>query len=293
MTTNAAAAAARVPRARFDRWPISPALFPALVLKELRDALGNKWVILYTVGFAALALGLASLARASAGMAGYAGFGRTAASLVNLVLLLTPLMALPVGAMSLVAERERGMLGYMLAQPVTRTEVFFAKFLGLALAMTAAIAVGFGVSAVALGHAADGALFLRFAALSVLLALSMLAVGMLISSIFRRTGSAVGVAVFAWLTFALLADIGVVGSALAFRMRIETLFYLTLANPLQAFKMSSLAGFGAGLDVLGPAGVWAMTEFGAALGAVLLSSLLAWTALPLAAAWLMFIRRPL
>ena len=278
---------------RFDAWPISPRLLPTLTLKELRDALSNKWVVLFTVAFAALALGLAALARASAGMTGFAGFGRTAASLVNLVLLLTPLMALSVGATSIVTERERGMLGYLLAQPVSRTEVFLAKYLGLALAMTAAIAIGFGVSALSLGGAGDGALFLRLAALSALLAYAMLAVGMLISALLRRTGSAVGVAVFTWLTLALLADIGILGAAMLSRLRTETLFFVTLANPLQAFKMSSLAGFGAGLDVLGPVGVWATTEFGSALPALLLSSLVAWIVVPLVAAWAVFRRRPL
>lgn len=282
------------PHRRFEASPIDPRIFPTLVLKELRDALGNKWVILYTVGFCALALGLASLARASAGMAGFAGFGRTAASLVNLVLLLTPLMALSVGATCLVNERERGMLGYLLAQPVTRTEVFLAKFLGLALAMLASIMIGFGVSALALGGAGAGAgLFVRLAVLSVVLAIAMLAVGMLISAIVRRTGTAVGIAVFAWLTLALLADIGIMGSAIAFRMRIETLFFVTLANPLQAFKMASLAGFGAGLDVLGPAGVWATREFGDALPAILYAALAVWIIVPLLASWAVFVRRPL
>ncbi|RMH29576.1 MAG: ABC transporter permease [Planctomycetota bacterium] len=272
---------------------MSPRLLTTLALKELRDALSNKWVLLFTIAFAALALGLAALARASAGMTGFAGFGRTAASLVNLVLLLTPLMALSVGATCIVTERERGMLGYLLAQPVSRTEVFLAKYIGLALAMTAAVAVGFGVSAIAMSGAGDGALFLRLAALSALLAWAMLAVGVLVSVVLRRTGSAVGVAVFIWLTLALLADVGIIGAALTTRLRTVTIFSLTLVNPLQAFKMASLAGFGAGLDVLGPAGVWATTEFGRRLPILLYASLLAWIVLPLLAAWVAFRRRPL
>lgn len=270
-------------------------IFVPLVRKELRDSLRNKWVALYTIAFCALALGLAALARASAGMAGFAGFGRTAASLINLVLLLTPLMALSVGATSIVSDRERGMLGYMLAQPVTRTEVFLAKFTGLALSMLASILVGFGVSAIALSGAGagDAWLFVRMALLAFILALSMLAVGMLISALVRRSGSAMGAAVFLWLTFVLLADVGLMGAAIVFRLRIEWLFFITLANPLQAFKMAALAGFGAGLDVLGPAGLWATTEFGAALPFILLSSLALWTLAPSLMAWTIFVRRPL
>ena len=264
-----------------------------LVKKELRDTLRNKWIVLYTIGFCVLALGLASLARASADMAGFAGFGRTAASLINLVLLLTPLMALSVGATSLVNDRERGMLSYLLAQPVTRTEVYLAKFIGLGLAMGVSILVGFGVSAMALSGASDAGLFVRMTALAFILALSMLAVGMLISAIVRRSGSATGLAVFCWLTFVLLADVGLMGAAIAFRMHIDTLFFVALANPLQAFKMAALSSFGASLDVLGPSGLWASTEFGSALPVILISSLVVWTVAPLLAGWFIFVRRPL
>ena len=79
-----------------------------LLQKELRDSLRNRWFVLYTVAFTVLALGLSFLALSGAGVVGFAGFGRTAASLINLVLLIVPLMALTVGAQSLAAERERG-----------------------------------------------------------------------------------------------------------------------------------------------------------------------------------------
>lgn len=264
-----------------------------LVKKELRDTLRNKWMLLYTVGFCALALGLASLARASANMAGFAGFGRTAASLINLVMLLTPLMALSTGATSLVNDRERGMLSYLLAQPVTRTEVFLAKYFGLSLAMGASILIGFGVSAMALSGVGDAMIFIRMALLAFVLSQAMLAVGLLISAIARRSGSATGMAVFLWLAFVLLADIGLMSAAITFRMHIDTLFFAALANPLQAFKMAALSSFGANLDVLGPAGLWASGEFGAMLPAMLMSSLAVWTIVPLIAGWLIFIRRPL
>jgi len=52
----------------------------------------------------ALSLAFSYLAMASSGMVGFAGFGRTAASLINLVLLIVPLMALTIGAQSLSGE---------------------------------------------------------------------------------------------------------------------------------------------------------------------------------------------
>ena len=42
--------------------------------KELRDSLRNRWLWLYTVAFAGLALALSSVGMAGAGYGGFAGF---------------------------------------------------------------------------------------------------------------------------------------------------------------------------------------------------------------------------
>lgn len=291
MTTLHAQAGASAGRMR----RIEAGVVLPLVRKELRDALRNRWIILYTLGFCALAIGLAALARASAGYAGFAGFGRTAASLINLVLLLVPLMALSVGAASIAPDRERGTLAYLLAQPVTRSEVFLARFLGLSLAMLASVGVGFGCAAIVLSWSGGGDawLLVRMTLLAGALAVAMLAVGMLLSTLARRASAAAGSAIFAWLAFVLLADVGVMGASLLFRLRVEELFFAAVANPLQAFKMAALQGYSASLDVLGPAGLYATQTFGAWLPAILLGSIALWILLPLTGAWLLFIRRPL
>ncbi|MEZ4637033.1 MAG: hypothetical protein R2856_19120 [Caldilineaceae bacterium] len=65
---------------------------------ELAASLRNRWFVLYTLIFALLATALSTLSLSGAGTFGFAGFGRTAASLINLVLLIVPLMGLTIGA---------------------------------------------------------------------------------------------------------------------------------------------------------------------------------------------------
>ena len=77
---------------------------------------------------------------------GLAGFGRTSASLINLVLLIVPLMGLTLGALSLAAEREKGTLLYLLAQPVNQLELLLGKFIGMSLALMATLTLGFGLT---------------------------------------------------------------------------------------------------------------------------------------------------
>ena len=183
-----------------------------LAQKELRDALRNRWFLLYTIAFVVLSLAFSYLALASSGMVGFAGFGRTAASLINLVLLIIPLMALTIGAQSLSGEMERGTMGYLLAQPVGRFEVFLGKYLGLALSLLASLAMGFGISGLVMAlsgsGAADPSAYVTLVLLAFLLSLAMLSVGFLISALTRKASVAVGIGLFLWLAFVFLGDSG-------------------------------------------------------------------------------------
>lgn len=266
----------------------------AVAGRELRDALRSRWFVLYTIAFVALGLGVSYISAASSGASGLSGYGRTSAGLVNLVLLVVPLMGLTAGAGSVASDRERGMLAYLLAQPVTRWEVLLGKYLGLAAALGGCIGAGLGVCAGILswkGAAADPAGLLWLGAQAFGLALAMLSVGLLISVLARKGSVAIGTAVFAWLSLALLTDLGVMAGVTALRTRIETLFALGLANPLQVFKMWSLYSTQASLDVLGPAGLYADDRFGTALPWVFGAATLAWVVVPLALAAVIFNRR--
>ncbi len=293
--TRAIAVAASAGRRRpvLPSFP-SPGTMALIARRELRDTLSNKWFLLSTAGFAALASALSFVSLAGAGASGFAGFGRTAAGLLNLIMLIVPLMALTAGASSLAAERERGMLTYLLSQPLGRAELLLGKFVGLALALAGSLALGFGLSAALLAWRAGGdgaSAFLVLVGGSCLLALGMLSVGMLISVFSRRAAAATGTAVFAWLVLAFASDLGLMAGTLTFKLRAERLFALATANPLQSFKMLVLRELNASLDVLGPAGLYAEQQHGAALGPILLGVLAAWCVVPLVLALVLFLRR--
>lgn len=265
-----------------------------LARKEIRDALRNRWFVLYALCFAALSLGLASVALAGTGRYGLAGFGRTAASLVNLVLLIVPLMALTLGAAALAGERERGTLETLLAQPIRRRDVLLGKYLGLAVALLGALALGFGTTGTVLavrGASANAGQYAAIFAMSVALSWAMLSVGFLISSIARKTTLALGIAIFAWLGFVFVGDLGLMGGALTLRMTPAELLGCALLNPLQVFKTFAVSGMHRSLDLLGPAGLYASQTFGGWLPLLLSGVLAAWVLVPLILSGLVFSRR--
>lgn len=275
---------------------MDPRIVGTLLKKEINDSLNNRWFMLYAAAFTGLALLLSwlSLSGGGLGYSGFAGFGRTAASLVNLVLLIVPLMGLTIGAGGISAERERGTLHYLLAQPVSRAEVLLGKYLGLAVSLLGALALGFGLSGAIIagrGGQTDAGAYGLLVIFSFTLALGMLSLGFLIGVLTRKAAVATGTALFLWLVLVFVGDLGLMGTTLAFKLPIQALFNLALINPLQVFKMSALMSINATLDVLGPAGIYAIQTYRDHLTWMFLGALFAWIVLPLVAAYTIFSRR--
>lgn len=265
-----------------------------LARKEIRESLRNRWFLLYTAALAILALALSYLSSIGTGGVGFAGFGRTAASLIHLVILIVPLMALTTSASCVAGERERGTLDYLLAQPLSRTEVFFGKYLGVAVSLLASLCLAFGISALSIAGgagSADAGSYARLVGLSFVLALTMHSVGFLISCLARRTTVAIGTGIFLWLGFVFLSDLGLMGSTIAFKLQVSELLHLSLINPLQVFKMAALGSLHASLDLLGPAGLYATRTYGPYLGVIFGAILTAWIVIPLLISWFVFVRR--
>lgn len=266
----------------------------SIARREFRDAISSRWFLLYTLAFGVLAVAVSFMSLSGSGSSGFAGFGKTAAGLLNMIMLVVPLMALVAGAGTIAGERERGTLLYLLAQPVSRTQVLLGKYLGLAGALICSLCAGFGVSAGVLAWRAGGvgiSAYVMLVVMTCLLAIAMLSVGVLISVLSRRTGVATGVALFVWLSLVFLSDLGLMAGTVLFKLRVQEVFGLAVVNPMQAFKMNVIVNMNASLDVLGPAGVYASRTFGPALPWLLVGVVTAWIAAPLALAVFAFARR--
>ncbi len=265
-----------------------------LMQKELRDARHNRWFVLYAIAFAGLSLALAWFSLSGAGNYGLAGFGRTSASLINLVLLIVPLMGLTLGALSLAGEREKGTLIYLLAQPVNQLELLLGKFIGMALALMAALGLGFGLTGLLIavnGGSSEIRTYVVLLLLSCLLAVATLSVGFLISAAVTRSATAVGLALFLWLLLVFFGDLGLMGTAVVLQFKINQLFGMALINPLQLFKLAAILNLRQNLEVLGPVGIYAFRTYGSQLLALLIGLLLIWVLIPFLLATQLFKRK--
>lgn len=259
--------------------------------KETRESLKNRWFVLYTASFSILAMLILILA-GGGDIAGFTGYGKTAASLINLVLLFVPLIALVTGAISIANERENGTLQYLLSHPVTKSEVFIGKFVGVLIPVWFSISLGFGLAGIGVALRGGGGnipdyMFTAF--LSALLAAALLSVGFVVSVFSGKSSKAIGIAVFLWLLFIILGDLGIMGTAAVMDLGIKQVFIMALLNPAEVFKIASVLILSPRFEILGPVGVYAVRTLGREGVMILLLSILSlWTLIPFICAFLSF-----
>lgn len=260
--------------------------------KEASEAFRNRWFIIYAFCFALLALFLLFLGTSRSDIAGFSAFGRTAASLINLIMLFIPLISLTTGSITVSNERENRTLSYLLSQPVSKTEVLLGKFAGLVFSIWMTIFFGFGLAGVVIGVRGMGediSIYVVTVLLSCLLTACFLSIGMLISVLTTKTSKSLGIAIFLWLFFIVFGDLGIMGSAMVMDIGVENLFVITSLNPVEAFKIASVLEISSRFEILGPAAVYALRTFGETMIFFLLFSvLLLWTLIPLATSVLLF-----
>lgn len=263
--------------------------------KEVRDAVTNRWLIAYSLLLGGLGLAATATGLDSASGLAIQAFGRTTATLMNLCLLLSPLVAVVMGAALIAGEQERGTLENLLAQPLTRAELLLGKHFGLLAALTAATAAGFVPAGLAIAIAAGPGMlahYLLFPTIAALAGAAMAALGALISVSSRSAVHAQGMAMVTWFAFVLLYDLILMGSLAISGMPAEWLAAALVGNPVDAARVLGVLALEPDLYLLGPAGSFLTTTLSpAGTAALLLGALVLWALIPVCAAAIKFSMR--
>jgi Cu-processing system permease protein len=212
-------------------------------------------------------------------------FGRTTATLINLTLFLAPLVGVSIGAATISGERDQGTLDHLLSQPIERGEVLLGKYIGLWTSLLLATIIGFapaGVVVAAFAGVASFYSFLIFPLLAQLVISAMLALGLLISVKSDGRSQSQTFAILVWFVFVLAYDLLLLSSFSITKFSADILAILLLLNPIDAGRVLSILLLEPDLYMLGPAGAFLIESVGPlGTGALLLSSLLTWTLVPL------------
>jgi len=194
-------------------------------------------VVLFTLLFAMLAVGIAAYGRSAQDAAAVV----TAPSLVTLIVFLVPLVALILGHDAIVGERERHTLGLLLSLPVHRVEVLVAKFLGRALALCGSIGLGLGAASLLL-EPGQRSIVLGLVPSTLLLGASFLSIGVLISVASKRVATAASLAVVVWFLTVFIYDLVLLAIMVMTDGSVgqETITWLVTLNPAGLFRTQQM-----------------------------------------------------
>jgi Cu-processing system permease protein len=241
---------------------------------QLRDIVRNRWMLAYGLVLLALTEGLFRL--------GGDG-GRVILSLLNVVLILVPLVALTFGTLYLYNARE--FIELLLTQPVGRGSMFAGLWGGLALPLCLILLGGIGIPF--LLHAAASPMPARSLVVLLgtgcLLTAAFTAIAFLIALRVEDRARGFGTALVVWLICAVVYDGMVLLVVTTFRdYPLETpLLTLTLLNPLDLGRVLLLLDFDVAA-LMGYTGAVFKRFLGTSLGiGVGLAALSAWTIVPL------------
>jgi Cu-processing system permease protein len=255
--------------------------------QELTLAIRSRWTQTFAAAFAALSLAVAVSGYVLSGGSGVQDFARTAASLVQLVLLLVPLTALLLGVLALASDRGNAEL--LFSQPISRGTILMGRVLGLFEALVSAQALGFGAAGLVIySQAGNEGLsgFLVVVAASVVLTGVCLGLAALIAAgnIGRRRSRALAVALVVWLVLVVLVDLAALGAASLLRSGAASRLLITTAivNPVDAVRTAALLAI-EGTAAFGSASLALLRFAGGPVraGILLCGSLALWLAVPL------------
>lgn len=223
----------------------------ALVAHELLERARDRWVVVISMLFALLASAVSLYGRD----AGESAAALTGPSLVTLASLLVPLVALVLSHDAIVGERDRNTLGLLLSLPVSRLEVVVGKFAGRALALMLAVTIGLGVAAVTAGGA-QGAVLWQLLGPTLLLGLSFLSIGMLVSSLVSRPVTAASSVIAIWFLMVFFYDLALLGLLVVTDggVSADTISNLVVANPAGLYRIEMMERL-SGPDVLSNLGL--------------------------------------
>jgi Cu-processing system permease protein len=240
--------------------------FTAIAKQEFVVCLRGRWIVVFSIVFAALSLAIAYFGTVTAGAAGLQGFERTTASLLNLVLYLVPLLGLALGTLNISREHESNEL--LFSQPLSRARIVCGRLLGLFAATATALLAGFGVAALVIFLQIGSEGLVRFSALvllSTMLAAVYLTVGALVGLRFDSRTKALGISLVLWFFFVFLYDLLVIGAVFLVPERTANLliFLSVFGNPVDLARVSSLLAVG-DATIFGAAGAALLKFLGGA-----------------------------
>lgn len=161
------------------------------------DLVRSRWTYAYLLFFLLVTSGLVYF---------NSDLSRTLVSLMNIVLILTPLIGTLFGALYFYNSKE--FIDLLLALPLPRRSIFLGKYLGLAFSLSLSFILGISVPMIIFGILSTALLlnFITLLSTGILLTFIFTALSFLVALKFENPIRGFGAAIFIWLFLAVIYD---------------------------------------------------------------------------------------
>lgn len=233
------------------------------------DVLRSRMVVAYTILLFLFAYGMFYLESDSA---------KATLSLLNIILLLVPLVSIILGTIHFYNSRE--FIEMLLAQPMSRQNIFFSEYLGLSSSLSLALLIGVGIPAVIFGISVN---IIYLIVIGILLTYIFVAVAIWCAVITNDKAKGIGISLLLWFYFSILFD-GIILLVLFYFSDYpmeKAMLVLSALNPIDLGRILMLLQLDASA-LMGYTGAVFQKFLGSASGMITaIVLLLGWAILPL------------
>jgi len=239
--------------------------FGLIAKREIKDSITAKWFFLYSIVFGGAIIALYLTGITESQIMGIVGISRLLLTYFQLCIVVLPIFILITTVRSIVGDKESNVLEYLLSMPVSLRDFFWGKMMGRFAVVLAPI---LGAMVLALiwarlwGLEIEWGIFGSYCLLLIAMSWCFLGMAMLISSVVQRQETGLGAAFFIWFILVLFLDIILIGVFLQHQINPELIISIALLNPLQDFRVASMALFDPKMTMLGPSSWFILDHFG-------------------------------
>lgn len=252
----------------------TPRVIGAIISQTFWESIRAKWLIMFTVVYFLVTINVPFLVLILERLLPPTTLNNYLVYLGTTSFPYLPLLSLPLGALTIVEEKESGTLQYLLSNPISRMQFLTGRYIGLAISTSLVLASGYVISVIVAANVRasviNGLAFIVM--LSLGLNLVMLAIAIIISTMSRRKVTALSVAIFLWFLLVLISDFGgSFGVILTIANGTKVALVAALLNPIESAGLISELHLGAyGTELIGT-GEIIQNAFGTGPGVYIMS----------------------
>jgi ABC-2 type transport system permease protein len=222
---------------------------------DLKESIRAKWFLVYSLVFGGLIALFFIAGVTESQVMGFSGLSRLLLMYIQITIVILPIFILITTVRSISGDRDSHVLEYMLSFPISLRQYYWGKIIGrfitvyLPVLFAMVIAIVYGSFK---GASIPWDIFFLYTGLLFALSSAFLGIAFFISSFVKSSEVALGIAFFVWIFLLAFIDIALISLMMSQRYSEGLIIAISLANPMEIFRVAAISLFDPELTVMGP-----------------------------------------